>query len=78
MKLKYRDGTEDEDNLFDRPDDEQRAFVARCMNLSPDPDYWPEDVIENLLCVRRLDGKPAFHRRLQQMLSPSRVGQPSR
>lgn len=70
MKLRYLDGTEDDDSLFDRSDDEQAAMVARMMGLRPDPDYWPEDVIQNLLSVRRLEGKAKFHTELRSMMTP--------
>jgi hypothetical protein len=72
MKLRYRDGSEDEDALFDMLPESQRQYVARCINLGPnwvkDP-MW-ERMIDTLLSVRRNDGKASFYREVGRMLSP--------
>jgi hypothetical protein len=73
MLLRYRDGTEDDDRMFDLPIDQQREHVARAMGLGPN---WVKDggwerLIDTLLSVRRNDGKPSFYREIGRMLSPN-------
>ena len=71
MKLLYRDGSEDDDRLFDLPLEDQRAYVARALGLSLSaPDSWPIAIIDMLLSVRRFDGKKSFYREIGRMLSP--------
>ena len=70
MRMTYRNGRSSVDDLFDQPDEVQRAHVARCMNLDPGAADWPMDAINNLLAIRRLDGKEAFYRELGRMMSP--------
>jgi hypothetical protein len=70
MLLKYRDGKEANDDLFDRPLAEQHAFVAKCLGCPPDEDYWPHDSIERLLAIRMNEGIWPFHEELNRMMSP--------
>ncbi len=70
MRMTYRDGRSSEDDLFDQPDDMQRAYIARCMNLDPGASDWPMDAINRLLAIRRLDGRREFYRELGLMMSP--------
>jgi len=35
MRMRYRDGTEDDDELFDLLLECQRSYVARCIQLGP-------------------------------------------
>jgi hypothetical protein len=71
MLMKYRDGTEGDDYLFDQPKDLHHAYVAGCMNLDPaHPEDWPMAEIERLLFIRENDGLKAFHRELRRTLSP--------
>jgi hypothetical protein len=70
MRLKYIDGTEGDDSLFDLSLDWQRLHVARCMDCNPDePAGWPTNIIDELLTLRRNKGKEAFYRELGRMLS---------
>lgn len=70
MKMKYLDGKEANDDLFDRSLPQQRAYVARAMNLNPSEDGWPVDILDRLLAVRRANGREAFYREIGRMLSP--------
>jgi hypothetical protein len=70
MLMTYRDGRTAEDDLFDQPEDVQRAYIAQCMNLNPStPEDWPMGVINNMLALRRLDGRKRFYKELGRMLS---------
>ena len=67
MLMKYRDGTQGNDYLFDLPDELHRDYVAGCMGLSPwDRTSWPMSEIERLIFIRQYDGLKAFHRELRQ------------
>lgn len=71
MKLQYLDGTEDDDDLFDRPIAEQHTYMATVLGMNPTtPDDWPVDAFDRLLAMRRIKGKPAFYREVGRMLSP--------
>ncbi len=71
MKMTYRSGRSDEDDLFDQTDDAQIAYVARCLGHDPNrPSDWPIEVIKNLIAIRRLDGKQKFYREIGRMMSP--------
>lgn len=71
MYLVYQNGKIEEDDLFDQPDDVQRAYIAQCMNLNPaTPEDWPMDTINKMLELRRLHGRKRFYRELGRMLSP--------
>jgi len=71
MRLQYRDGTFDDDGLFDLSEESQRAYVAGCLNCNPaTPNDWPLDLIDKLRWIRRLEGHKSFYRELGQMLSP--------
>jgi hypothetical protein len=71
MWLKYIDGTEGNDSLFDLSPEWQRLHVARCMDCNPDePAGWPTQVIDDLLALRRSRGKKAFHIELRRLMSP--------
>lgn len=73
MELKYRDGSTDDDRLFDESGEHQRAHVARALGLNPNtPEDWPIPVIEMLLSVRRYDGKQSFYREIGRMMSSER------
>jgi hypothetical protein len=73
MELQYRDGSTDNDRLFDESDEHQREYVARAMNLDPrKPESWPIQLIETLLSVRRFDGRQSFYRELGRLLSGDR------
>lgn len=72
MLMKYRDGTQGDDYLFDQPEDLHRVYIAGYMNLNPaTPENWPMALIERLLFIRRNDGLKAFHAELRRTLSPS-------
>lgn len=72
MLMKYRDGTQGDDPLFDQPEDLHRVYIAGCMALNPaDRENWPMATIERLLFIRQNDGLKAFHRELRQTVSPS-------
>lgn len=72
MLLKYRDGTEADDMLFDLPKEGQNQYVARCLGFDPDtPKTWPFDTIERLLGLRRTQGEEAFFRDITRMLVPN-------
>lgn len=58
------------DRFADIPQDARRAYVARCMNLRPDPTDWPIDILDGLIDLRLNKGEQEFYRRLGQMLSP--------
>lgn len=71
MLMKYRDGTQEDDYLFDQPEDLHRVYIAGCLSLNPAaPEDWPMDLIERLLFIRQYDGLKAFHRELRRTLSP--------
>ena len=72
MQLKYRDGTEGNDSLFDMSPNWQRLHVARCLDCNPDePAGWPTRVIDELLTLRREQGKEKFYTEIGRMLSAS-------
>lgn len=72
MLMKYRDGTQGDDYLFDQPEDLHRAYVAGCMGLNPaTPGDWPMATIERLLFIRQNDGLKAFHSELRRTVSRS-------
>ncbi len=70
MLLTYLDGTKGDDDLFDQALSAQYAYVARCMNMAPEPDDWSLPEFDRLLALRRLKGRPAFYRELGRMLTP--------
>lgn len=68
MHLKYRDGTEFDDGLFDLDVATQRQIMAAEMGLNPNTPYtWPVGTLDKLLGIRRLDGVLPFHAELQRM-----------
>lgn len=70
MKLRYLDGTEDDDPIFDRSEDDQRTYMARIIGCNPGfPEGWPLLIIDDLLNLRRTRGKPAFYREIGRLLS---------
>ena len=72
MKIRYSDGSEDDDRLFDLPLDRQRQYIARCIMLGPgwiNEPMWTR-IIDTLISVRRNDGKSSFYREIGRMLSP--------
>jgi len=72
MLMKYRDGTQGDDYLFDQPEDLHRVYIAGCLNLNPaTPEDWSMALIEHLLFIRQNDGLKAFHAELRRTLSPS-------
>lgn len=72
MRLRYRDGTEDDDELFNMLPESQRMYVARCIGLGPNwvKDSQWERTIDLLLSIRRHDGKSSFYREVGRMMSP--------
>lgn len=71
MKVRYRDGTEADDPLFDSPLDEQRAYVARAMGLHPGaPSSWPIGTIDHLLGLRQYEGAQRYFIEMERMLHP--------
>lgn len=71
MLMKYRDGTQGDDYLFDQPEDLHRVYVAGCMGLNwSNPDDWPIETIDQLLYVRKTEGLKAFHLELRRTMSP--------
>lgn len=72
MKVKYPNGTEADDPLFDRPLNEQRAYVARAMGLKPDtPDDWPIQTIDHLLGLRQHYGVQRYFVEMGRMMNPN-------
>lgn len=70
MRLTYLDGTKGDDDLYDQPLSVQHAYVARCMNITPDSEYWSLPELDRLLALRRLKGRSAFYREIGLMLTP--------
>ena len=72
MKLKYMEGGECDDALFDKPLAEQHLYIAKMINMNPnDPSDWTIEIFDRLLSIRRLHGKEKFYREIGQMLSPN-------
>lgn len=71
MRVQYPNGTVADDPLFDRPLDEQRAYVARAMGLNPHaPEGWPVGTIDHLLGLRQHYGVQRYFVEMRQMLDP--------
>ena len=71
MLLKYLDGTEEDDRLFDLNPEEQKLYMAQVLGMNPaTPDDWPVDTFDRLLAIRRVKGRPEFYREVGRMLSP--------
>ena len=66
MRMLYRDGTEDDDELFDLLLECQRYYVARCIQFGPNWIKEPmcKQMIDTLLSIRRNDGKQSFYREI--------------